>query len=227
EQMRTLAFYDSLTKLPNRRLFLERLEHAYAAVQRLHTFGALLVVDLDNFKTLNDTEGHTAGDLLLEQVASRLVACGRQQEDGAVTSAWYCWTTAAPIRSKRHARGKRSHRMRWRRWAGPISWTRPSTAGPPASASPCSARGNPSPPPRCCATRIWPCHRPRSAAAAAGASSIPACPSRCANAARSMRVYASPWNRTSLSCTTSHRWMMTVASWVPKRWCAGCTRSRA
>src|SRR5690554_3115058 len=80
EQMRTLAFYDSLTKLPNRRLFLERLEHAYAAVQRLHTFGALLVVDLDNFKTLNDTEGHTAGDLLLEQVANRLVACVPHQE---------------------------------------------------------------------------------------------------------------------------------------------------
>src|SRR5690606_28636086 len=80
EQMRTLAFYDSLTKLPNRRLFLERLENAYAAVQRLHTFGALLVVDLDNFKTLNETEGHTAGDLLLEQVANRRVACVPHQE---------------------------------------------------------------------------------------------------------------------------------------------------
>lgn len=75
EQMRTLAFYDSLTKLPNRRLFLERLDHAHAAAQRLQTFGALLVVDLDNFKTLNDTEGHAAGDRLLAQVAARLVEC--------------------------------------------------------------------------------------------------------------------------------------------------------
>ena len=75
EQMRTLAFYDSLTKLPNRRLFLERLDHAYAAAHRLRTFGALLVVDLDDFKTLNDTAGHAAGDLLLEQVAKRLVNC--------------------------------------------------------------------------------------------------------------------------------------------------------
>ena len=75
EQMRTLAFYDSLTKLPNRRLFLERLDHAHAAAQRLSTFGALLVVDLDNFKTLNDSEGHAAGDRLLAQVARRLVEC--------------------------------------------------------------------------------------------------------------------------------------------------------
>lgn len=75
EQMRTLAFYDSLTKLPNRRLFLERLDHAHGAAQRLETFGALLVIDLDDFKTLNDTAGHAAGDLLLAQVANRLAAC--------------------------------------------------------------------------------------------------------------------------------------------------------
>ncbi|GGJ07775.1 bifunctional diguanylate cyclase/phosphodiesterase [Halopseudomonas pertucinogena] len=80
EQMRTLAFYDSLTKLPNRRLFLERLDQAHAAAQRLQTFGALLVVDLDDFKTLNDTEGHAAGDLLLAKVAQRLVDCVPQNE---------------------------------------------------------------------------------------------------------------------------------------------------
>lgn len=75
EQMRTLAFYDSLTKLPNRRLFLERLEHALRTAQRHQTRGALLVIDLDNFKTLNDTEGHAAGDRLLELVATRLIGC--------------------------------------------------------------------------------------------------------------------------------------------------------
>ena len=80
EQMRTLAFYDSLTKLPNRRLFLERLDHAHGAAQRLMTFGALLVVDLDDFKTLNDTAGHAAGDMLLEQVATRLVHCAPHHE---------------------------------------------------------------------------------------------------------------------------------------------------
>ncbi|PRB78997.1 EAL domain-containing protein [Pseudomonas sp. MYb185] len=75
EQMRTLAFYDSLTKLPNRRLFLERLEHALRTAQRHQTRGALLVVDLDNFKALNDTEGHAAGDQLLGLVATRLIDC--------------------------------------------------------------------------------------------------------------------------------------------------------
>lgn len=80
EQMRTLAFYDSLTKLPNRRLFLERLDHAHAAAQRLETFGVLLVVDLDNFKTLNDSEGHAVGDQLLAQVAERLVECAPHNE---------------------------------------------------------------------------------------------------------------------------------------------------
>ncbi len=78
--MHTLAFYDSLTKLPNRRLFLERLDHAHGAAQRLMTYGALLVVDLDDFKTLNDTAGHAAGDLLLAQVADRLVSCAQHNE---------------------------------------------------------------------------------------------------------------------------------------------------
>ena len=80
EQMRTLAFYDSLTKLPNRRLFLERLDHAHGAAQRMMTFGALLVVDLDDFKTLNDTAGHAIGDQLLAQVANRLVSCAPHKE---------------------------------------------------------------------------------------------------------------------------------------------------
>ena len=75
EQMRTLAFYDSLTKLPNRRLFIERLEQALEIAKRRQGYGALLVVDLDDFKTLNDTEGYHAGDHMLEQVATRLIRC--------------------------------------------------------------------------------------------------------------------------------------------------------
>lgn len=75
EQMRTLAFYDSLTKLPNRRLFLDRLEKARATAKRRQIYGALLIVDLNDFKTLNDTKGYTAGDRMLEQVATRLISC--------------------------------------------------------------------------------------------------------------------------------------------------------
>mgnify|MGYP002776219674 CR=1 FL=1 len=67
-----LAFYDSLTDLPNRRLMLDRLSQALASSLRHGRHGALLLIDLDNFKLLNDTLGHTTGDQLLEEVAVRL-----------------------------------------------------------------------------------------------------------------------------------------------------------
>ncbi|MFL6675188.1 MAG: EAL domain-containing protein [Massilia sp.] len=67
-----LAFFDPLTRLPNRRLLLDRLRHALAACKRDGRTGALLFLDLDNFKSLNDTLGHDKGDQLLQQVARRL-----------------------------------------------------------------------------------------------------------------------------------------------------------
>jgi diguanylate cyclase (GGDEF)-like protein/PAS domain S-box-containing protein len=73
-----LAFYDVLTRLPNRRLLIDRLNHALSASSRLGWGGALLFLDLDHFKTLNDTLGHDVGDLLLKQVAERLIACVRE-----------------------------------------------------------------------------------------------------------------------------------------------------
>lgn len=75
-----LAFYDSLTQLPNRQLLLDRLQQALAASVRSHNMGALLFIDLDNFKTLNDTLGHDIGDLLLRQAAPRLVSCVRESD---------------------------------------------------------------------------------------------------------------------------------------------------
>ena len=73
-----LAFYDQLTRLPNRRLLLDRLQQALAASARSGAEGALLFIDLDNFKDLNDTLGHDKGDLLLKLVAERLNACVRE-----------------------------------------------------------------------------------------------------------------------------------------------------
>jgi diguanylate cyclase (GGDEF)-like protein/PAS domain S-box-containing protein len=73
-----LAFYDELTGLPNRRLLGERLQKALAAVVRNRRHGALIFIDLDNFKVLNDTQGHDVGDLLLRQVALRLLDCVRE-----------------------------------------------------------------------------------------------------------------------------------------------------
>lgn len=72
DEIQTLAFYDALTHLPNRRLLLDRLQHALDAAHRQQQYGALLFLDLDNFKSLNDTMGHDIGDLLLQDVAARL-----------------------------------------------------------------------------------------------------------------------------------------------------------
>ncbi|MCX7193197.1 MAG: EAL domain-containing protein [Proteobacteria bacterium] len=73
-----LAFYDSLTRLPNRRLMLDRLQHAMAASLRNGHYGAVLFLDMDNFKTINDAQGHATGDLLLIEVARRLQHCVRE-----------------------------------------------------------------------------------------------------------------------------------------------------
>lgn len=78
EQIERLAFFDTLTHLPNRRLLKDRLHLALANSTRSKRYGALLFIDLDNFKTLNDTLGHDIGDLLLQQVAQRLLNCVRE-----------------------------------------------------------------------------------------------------------------------------------------------------
>ncbi|MBU1217328.1 diguanylate cyclase [bacterium] len=72
EKNHYLAFYDVLTDLPNRRLFYDRLTQAMAAGKRANTYGAVMFLDIDNFKPLNDTYGHDIGDLLLQNVALRL-----------------------------------------------------------------------------------------------------------------------------------------------------------
>jgi len=78
EKIKKMAFYDHLTLLPNRQLLMDRLKHALSSSARSGKEGALLFIDLDNFKTLNDTLGHSIGDLLLQQVAQRLETCVRE-----------------------------------------------------------------------------------------------------------------------------------------------------
>ena len=80
DQVRQLAFHDTLTQLPNRRLLNDRLQQALAASQRSTRFGAVMLLDLDNFKAINDNHGHGAGDLLLKEVARRLLACVRASD---------------------------------------------------------------------------------------------------------------------------------------------------
>jgi len=78
DEIQHLAFYDTLTRLPNRRLLLERLKLALASSARTGNYGGILFLDLDNFKALNDTLGHDIGDLLLQAVALRLESCVRE-----------------------------------------------------------------------------------------------------------------------------------------------------
>ncbi|MEY4591353.1 MAG: hypothetical protein RIR18_248 [Pseudomonadota bacterium] len=75
DEINHLAFYDPLTRLPNRRLLMDRLRQTLAVSTRTRRLGALMFIDLDNFKVLNDTLGHDVGDLLLQQVARRLASC--------------------------------------------------------------------------------------------------------------------------------------------------------
>ena len=83
DETQRLAFYDTLTGLPNRRLLMDRLAHQLLLSTRSQQHGALLFIDLDNFKDLNDTLGHDVGDQLLTQVADRLVGCIREGDTAA------------------------------------------------------------------------------------------------------------------------------------------------
>lgn len=78
DQVRQLAFYDPLTRLPNRHLLNDRLSQTMAVSKRKSIYGALMFLDLDNFKPINDTHGHRTGDLLLVEVAQRLIRCMRE-----------------------------------------------------------------------------------------------------------------------------------------------------
>lgn len=80
EEINRLAYYDPLTHLPNRRLLVERLHQEMAASERSGRHGAILFIDLDHFKNLNDTRGHDMGDRLLVEVAHRLQSCVRTED---------------------------------------------------------------------------------------------------------------------------------------------------
>lgn len=79
-KIKDLADYDQLTRLPNRRLLLDRLSLALPASARRKNYGAIMFLDLDNFKILNDTKGHDFGDLLLKEAAKRLLSCVRAED---------------------------------------------------------------------------------------------------------------------------------------------------
>jgi diguanylate cyclase (GGDEF)-like protein/PAS domain S-box-containing protein len=83
ERINELAFFDPLTLLPNRRLFIDRLSQAISISRRSGQYHAVLFLDLDNFKIINDTHGHDKGDMLLKQVALRITQCLRASDTAA------------------------------------------------------------------------------------------------------------------------------------------------
>ena len=80
EKIRELAYFDQLTGLPNRRLMLDRLQQAIAASERTGMYGCVLLIDLDNFKVINDTRGHETGDAFLKEVARKLQGAARPDD---------------------------------------------------------------------------------------------------------------------------------------------------
>jgi len=77
EELKHRAYHDALTKLPNRHLFMDRLEQAVNRAKRRHAKFAVLFIDLDNFKNVNDSLGHNVGDMLLKEISQRLIGCAR------------------------------------------------------------------------------------------------------------------------------------------------------
>jgi PAS domain S-box-containing protein len=110
DEIRHLAFYDHLTQLPNRRLMVDRLGQALTSSARHGRQGALMMIDLDNFKTLNDTLGHDVGDQLLVEAAFRLKSCIRQ---GDTVPAWVATSSWSSSKISTRASKPRCRPKRW------------------------------------------------------------------------------------------------------------------
>ncbi len=109
ERLEKMAYFDALTDLPNRVLFRDRLEHEMAQADRDDSKLAVLFIDLDRFKHVNDSLGHTAGDILLVEVSNRILSCLRKSdtvarlggdEFAAITTDLFQGRAAAPLASK-------------------------------------------------------------------------------------------------------------------------------
>ncbi len=212
EEIRNLAFYDALTQLPNRRLFQERFHAALTASARYADFGAILFIDLDRFKLLNDTLGHEYGDLLLVEVAARIKYCVREMDtvarlggDEFVVLLESISSDKADASHKADGWRKRSAR----RCRVPTSSRNMNTTVRPASASPCIAAAM-----RrwmCCSNTPMPrCTRPKAPGVTPCASTTRDCSTIWRAAPRWSTTCATPSGTRSCICITRCRWTTTI-----------------
>ena len=197
EQLRKLAFHDPLTLLANRSLFRDRVEHALTLAQRSQQRVAVMFLDLDNFKNVNDSLGHDAGDRLLQAAAQRLVKSTRPSDTVARLGGDEFAILLEGIRTETDVE----------RIAVPITeaFDRPllldgrETASRRASAWPSR---NPETTPRsCCARPTSPCTTPRPPARSATCSSSRTCRNSCTSACAWRRT--STWRSRATSSSSS------------------------
>jgi diguanylate cyclase (GGDEF)-like protein len=207
------ALYDPLTGLPNRALLDDRINQALAIIRRNHSTLAILFIDLDGFKAVNDLFGHHVGDLALRELANRLAEARRRTDTIARFGGDEFVVVCPDVESVDVAF----------RIAEVILAELARTGSPPPSASSSPSPAIPtSPPTSSCAMPIWPCTAPRTPGRRAGSSSTRPCGPGPPRATKSSRASGWPWSRTSWSSSTNRSsTSVRVASSAPRLSSAG------
>ena len=229
KQVEHLAYYDPLTQLPNRRLFLDRLQQALAGCARSGRKGALLFVDLDNFKVLNETAGHDVGDQLLVEVARRVGNCVRNGDTVARLGGdefVVLLEEFSGARREAAAEATKSAKGSCRRSPSPTPSLGGCITAPRASASRCSS--TPSIRSTSCSSRPTSrCTKRNRRAATRCAFSIPRCRAHSPLARCSNPRCGSPFWIASSFSIFNRRSTTPAKSSAPRRCCAGATPSAA
>ena len=195
QQLRHQAFHDVLTGLPNRALFQDRLEHALARIARSERLLAVLLLDSDGFKTINDSLGHAAGDELLGVVAERLRAAVRPGDTVARLGGDEFVVLLEDAADPGEAVAVAERLLAT--LAEPLVLPGRDARSSPAPASGSSPPPTRCPPVTCYATSMWPCTWPKAQAGAGTACSSQPCAAPPSSASNWKPTCGGQWNRTS------------------------------